>query len=92
AAEVVVVDYEPLAPVVAVTQAVRPGSASIWPEATGNIAYEYHRGDVAATKAAIDTAAHVVECDIVNNRVVAAPLETRGALGEFDATSGRLHL
>ena len=37
-------------------------------------------------------AAHVVECELVNNRVVAAPLETRGALGEFDAASDRLHL
>ena len=33
-----------------------------------------------------------MECELVNNRVVAAPLETRGALGEFDAASGRLHL
>src|SRR5947208_16346166 len=37
-------------------------------------------------------AAHIVECELVNNRVVAAPLETRGALGTFDASSGRLHL
>ena len=37
-------------------------------------------------------AAHVVECELVNNRVVAAPLETRGALGAFDASNGRLHL
>ena len=43
-------------------------------------------------EAAIRGAAHVVECELVNNRVVAAPLETRGALGEFDAASGRLHL
>ena len=33
-----------------------------------------------------------MECELVNNRVVAAPLETRGALGAFDAVSGRLHL
>ena len=37
-------------------------------------------------------AAHVVECELINNRVVAAPLETRGALGAFDASNGRLHL
>ena len=43
-------------------------------------------------EAAIRGAAHVVECELVNNRVVAAPLETRGALGAFDASSGRLHL
>ena len=43
-------------------------------------------------EAAIRDAAHVVECELVNNRVVAAPLETRGALGTFDAANGRLHL
>ena len=47
---------------------------------------------MAPVDAAIRAAAHVVECELVNNRVVAASLETRGALGEFDATSGRLHL
>ena len=45
-----------------------------------------------AVEAAIRKAAHVVECEVVNNRVVAAPLETRGAVGEYDAKSGRLHL
>ncbi len=43
-------------------------------------------------EAAIRDAAHVVECELVNNRIVAASMETRGALGEFDASSGRLHL
>jgi carbon-monoxide dehydrogenase large subunit len=92
AAEAVRIEYQPLAPVVAVTQAVMPNGPSIWPKATDNIAYEYHRGDIAAVKAAIDAAVHVVECEIVNNRIVASPLETRGALGEFEAASGRLHL
>jgi carbon-monoxide dehydrogenase large subunit len=92
AAEAVAVQYEPLAPVVSVTGAVLPKSPSIWPEASDNIAFEYHRGEMAPVEAAIRAAAHVVECDVVNNRVVAAPLETRGALGEFDAASGRLHL
>jgi carbon-monoxide dehydrogenase large subunit len=33
-----------------------------------------------------------VECELVSNRVVAAPLETRGAIGAFDASNGGLHL
>ncbi|MEH2627528.1 carbon-monoxide dehydrogenase large subunit [Bradyrhizobium sp. AZCC 1719] len=92
AAEAVIVDYEPLPPVVAITAAILPGAPSIWPEATGNIAFQFNRGEIGPVEAAIRAAAHVVECELVNNRVVAAPLETRGAIGQFDAASGRLHL
>lgn len=92
AAEAVVVDYAPLPPAIAIPDAVTPGAAQVWPEAGGNIAFRFNRGDVAPVEAAIAGAAHVVACELVNNRVVAAPLETRGALGEFDAASGRLHL
>ena len=86
AAEAVVIEYEPLAPVIAVTDQV------LWPEAPTNTAFEYHRGEMAPVQAAIRDAAHVVECELVNNRVVAASLETRGALGEYDVANDRLHL
>jgi carbon-monoxide dehydrogenase large subunit len=92
AAETIAIDYEPLPPVVSIADAVRPGALSIWPEAENNIAFQFNRGEIGPVEAAIRAAAHAVECELVNNRVVAAPLETRGALGEFDASSGRLHL
>jgi carbon-monoxide dehydrogenase large subunit len=92
AAEAVVVDYAPLTPVISLADAVLPLSPQIWPEAPDNIAFEFRRGEPAPVEAAIRDAAHVVECELINNRVVAASLETRGALGEFDAASGRLHL
>ncbi|KRR25621.1 hypothetical protein CQ14_18345 [Bradyrhizobium lablabi] len=92
AADAVVVDYEPLPPVVAIADAISPDAASIWPEAKSNIAFQFNRGEIGPVQAAIRDAAHVVECELVNNRVVAAPMETRGAIGEFDAASGRLHL
>jgi carbon-monoxide dehydrogenase large subunit len=92
AAEAIAIDYEPLPPVVSIADAVRPGALSIWPEAENNIAFQFNRGEIGPVEEAIRGAAHVVECELINNRVVAAPLETRGALGEFDASSGRLHL
>src|SRR5882672_11410427 len=73
-------------------QAVRSGNSSIWPEAQNNVAFEFQRGEIGPVEAAMHGAAHVVECELINNRVVAAPLETRGALGAFDASNGRLHL
>jgi carbon-monoxide dehydrogenase large subunit len=92
AAEAVVVDYAPLEPVVSIERAILPGSPQVWPSAKNNIVFAYDRGESAAVEAAIRAAAHVVECELVNNRVVAAPLETRGAIGAFDASNGRLHL
>ncbi len=86
AAEAVVVNYEPLVPVMAITDAV------LWAEAPHNTAFEYHRGEMGPVEAAIRDAANVVECEVVNNRVVAASLETRGALGEYDSANDRLHL
>jgi len=92
AADAVVVDYSPLTPVISLSEAVLPGSPQVRLEAANNVAFEFRRGDATAVEAAIKTAAHVVECELVNNRVAAVPMETRGAVGEFDAASGRLHL
>jgi carbon-monoxide dehydrogenase large subunit len=92
AAEAVAVEYGPLTPVISVTKAVLPESPAIWLGAKDNIAFEFHRGDMGPVQGVIRSAAHVVECEIVNNRVVAASLETRGALGEYDASTDRLHL
>jgi carbon-monoxide dehydrogenase large subunit len=92
AADSIIVDYAPLQPVISIADAVLPGAPPIWPEAGNNIAFQFNRGEIGPVEAAIRGAAHVVECELINNRVVAAPLETRGAIGAFDASSGRLHL
>jgi aerobic carbon-monoxide dehydrogenase large subunit len=92
AAEAIVVDYEPRNPIISIREAVLPGGSPIWPDAGNNVAFEFRRGEGGPVEAAIRGAAHVVECELINNRVVAAPLETRGALGAFDLSSGRLHL
>jgi carbon-monoxide dehydrogenase large subunit len=92
AAEAVVVDYAPLTPVVALAEAVLPAGPPIWPEAANNVAFQFNRGEIGAVEAAIRSAPHVVEYELINNRVVAAPIETRGAIGEYDASSGRMHL
>src|SRR5262245_53241158 len=59
AAEAVVVEYEPLTPVISLSEAVRPGSPLIWPEARNNLAFEYHRGERGPVEEAISTATHV---------------------------------
>ncbi len=92
AAEQVGVEYDSLPSVTALDAALAEGAPQVWPEAPGNLAYRFQRGDRAATEAAFAAAAHRVQLDLVNNRVVAASLETRGAVARHDAAAGRLHL
>jgi carbon-monoxide dehydrogenase large subunit len=92
AAERITVEYRPLEAVVDGLAALLPGAPKIWDEAPGNLSYRFQRGDQAATRAAFTAAAHIVETELVNNRVVPAPIEPRSAIGTYDPASERLHL
>jgi len=92
AAEAVVVDYDILPSVTALDEAHPGFAALVWAEAEENTAYRYQRGDEAAMRTAFAAAAHSVELQLVNNRVVAASLEPRGAVADYDSLTGRLHL
>ncbi len=81
AAEAVVVDYSPLPSAVEATEALQPGAPLLWD--TGNQSFHFQRGDAAAVRAAFAGAAHVVEVEVVNNRLVIAPIETRAAIGRW---------
>jgi aerobic carbon-monoxide dehydrogenase large subunit len=61
-------------------------------EAPGNLSYRFERGDKPAVEAAFAEAAHVVEIELVNNRLVVAPIEPRAAIGHYDAAANRLEL
>jgi carbon-monoxide dehydrogenase large subunit len=79
AAEKVEVDYEPLPSVVEVRK--------------GEVAFDIGLGESKAkVDAAIKAAAHVTRLELVNNRLVANPIEPRAALAEYDAASGRTTL
>ena len=51
--------------------------------------FEWERGDALEVEALFAGAAHRVSISLANNRISAAPLETRGALAEWDARDGR---
>jgi carbon-monoxide dehydrogenase large subunit len=82
AAEMIEIDWEPLAAV-----ADLPGAAR-----AGSVAAYYHMGDKAAREAAFAAAKHVVRLQVVNQRVVANPLEPRALAAQFDAATGRYTL
>jgi carbon-monoxide dehydrogenase large subunit len=90
-AEAVVVDYDVL-PAVLAPEDAQSAPAQIHDEAPGNVIYNWHLGEEAKTTAAFASAAHVVELDIVNNRLVPNAMEPRAAIGEYDAGSGTFTL
>ena len=57
-----------------------------------NLCYDWTLGDEAATDAALASAAHVVELDIINNRLIPNAIEPRAALGDYDAGTDMLTL
>ncbi|WP_340109350.1 xanthine dehydrogenase family protein molybdopterin-binding subunit [Pikeienuella sp. HZG-20] len=90
AAELVEIDYDEL-PVVADTdRALLDGAETIHPEAPGNIAFDWAKGDEAATAAAFESAAHTVSIDIVDNKVISHSLETRSCMASWDGTDLRI--
>jgi aerobic carbon-monoxide dehydrogenase large subunit len=92
AAERVDVAYRPLPAVVDAAAALAEGAPLLWDEAPGNLCYRFERGDKRAVEAAFAAAAHLVEIELVNNRLVAAPIEPRAAIGTHDAAADRFEL
>jgi carbon-monoxide dehydrogenase large subunit len=91
AAEAVLVDYDALTPVMDMRAAIAPGSAALTPDAPDNIAAEMSFGDAAAVEAAFAKAAHVVDIEIVNQRLIANSMEPRSILAVPEA-DGRLNI
>ena len=79
------VDYRVLPSVVDAPAALCATHRQLWDQAPDNLSYRFQKGDAAAVRAAMQAAAHVVELELVNNRIVISALETRGAIGQHDA-------
>ena len=98
AAEKVAVDYQPLKSVTDVRAGVAPGAPQLWPEAPGNIGFDWSAPQdpdgkkQAALERAFKDAAHVVRLELVNQRLVVAALEPRTASASYDAAAKRYTL
>ena len=88
AAEAIAVDYAPLPALVSIPQAMAAGAPEIWPEAPGNIAYEFTQGDGGATDRALAGAHLVTEHEFVNQRIVSCHMEPRAVFASFDPAAG----
>ena len=92
AAEAIEVSYAPLPAVVDGRAALAPGAPGVWDQAPGNQAFRFERGDRAAVEDAFARAAHAVSLDLVNQRLHAAPIEPRAAIGRHDPAADAFDL
>lgn len=90
AAEAIEVDISELPAVIDMKEAVRDGAPKVHDDLTGNLCYDW--GFVEENKGAVDAAfekaAHVTTLELVNNRLVANPMEPRVAVGDFARSTG----
>lgn len=95
ALELIDVEYDVLDPVVDARRALEPDAPLIRDDLEGktnNHCFDWETGDEAATAAVFARADIVVSQDIVYPRVHPAPMETCGAVADFDAVEGKLRL
>src|SRR5260370_37914991 len=89
AAELIVVDYEPLAAVVSTAEAPADGASRVFDDCPNNICFVHLQGDKALTDAAFARATHVVRQHFVVNRVTAVTMEPRGSIGDYNVNDCR---
>ncbi len=90
AAEAIVLDITHLPAVVDMKEAVKEGATKVHDDLTSNLCYDW--GFVEENKGAVDAAFeeahHVTTLELVNNRLVANPMEPRVAVGDFARGTG----
>ena len=84
AAELVEVDYGPLAAIASTADADKAGQPLVHDDIADNTVYNWELGDASAVDQAIASAAHVTKLDLVNNRLVPNAIEPRAAIGEYE--------
>ena len=93
ALDLIDVSYEMLPPVMDARRALEPDAPVIRDDQEGrsdNHVFDWEAGDAAATDAAFAKADVVVSQDVVYPRVHPAPMETCGAIADFDPVDGKL--
>ncbi|MEQ9642943.1 MAG: xanthine dehydrogenase family protein molybdopterin-binding subunit [Alphaproteobacteria bacterium] len=85
AAALVEVDYDPL-PSVTDTAGALAGE-QLWPQAAENVCVDWSTGDAGAVEAAMAEAAHVVELELINNRLAVTTVEPRCTWGRYDPSA-----
>jgi carbon-monoxide dehydrogenase large subunit len=92
-AELIAIDYETIDAVADVRAALAAGAPELWPEAPGNLAIDWpgpvtdDGSNAAAIERIFSGSAHVARVSVVNQRLVVASMEPRGATARYDAAT-----
>ncbi len=89
AAEAIDIAWDPLPAVTGISEALAEGAPLVWPDRSGNVAFEAAQGDEARTEKAFAKADRTVSVTIVNNRLASNYMETRACIAEYDKASKR---
>lgn len=84
ACELIQLDVEDIAANPLPALALDPDTPVIHPEHGSNLCVHYQIGDVSAVNEGLAKAQHVVEVELVNNRMAPSPLETRASVGVYE--------
>ncbi len=92
AAEAVGIAYDPLPAVTSTAAAMDDDSPLVWNDCPRNACFTVERGYPEETRAAFETAEHVVERTFRITRMIANTIEPRAYVGAYDATDRRYTL
>lgn len=88
ASELVEIEHGALPSVVDTAATADANTAVVWPKLGHNVSVHWLSHDCEAVDSAVAKAAKLVLVDVVNNRVVGAPMEPRCGLADHDAATG----
>ena len=92
ALDMIEVDYKPLPTVVDAKAATKEGASLVYADIPNNTSFFWTLGDKEATKKALAEADHVVELDLINQRLIPNAIEPRAAVAQWDKFTGEMTL
>ncbi|MCF8466447.1 MAG: xanthine dehydrogenase family protein molybdopterin-binding subunit [Sneathiella sp.] len=90
AAELIMVDFDELDVVVDTKTANASGQPLVHAGVPNNVAFDWAQGDEKNIDDVFSKAAHVVDLELINNRVVVNSMEPRGLIAEWDGDTGKM--
>ena len=84
ALDLIEVDYEPLPAAIGPRAVTADGAPQIHDDVPNNISYEWEIGDKEAHDKAFAEADHVVELELINQRLIATAMEPRAAVAQWN--------
>lgn len=85
AVELIEVDYDPLDVVVDAKKATLEGAPQVHDETPNNTSFYWVLGDNDEVSAELDACDHVVELDLINQRLIPNAMEPRACVGDWNA-------